>query len=116
MDIFPFLRFIPKWFPGAAFQRTAEKGRPLARDLVMAPYEHVKTQMVSFMSNFPTLNFCSCTRQENGTAVPSVASRFLSAVQDGEDISDQEIETMRNVLGIAYLGMYRCSAFCQALT
>lgn len=86
VDIFPFLRFIPKWFPGAAFRRTAEKGRPLARDLVMAPYEHVKTQV------------------ENGTAVPSVASRFLSAVQDGEDISDQEIETMRNVLGIAYLG------------
>ncbi|KAK0218414.1 cytochrome P450 [Armillaria nabsnona] len=79
VDIFPFLRFIPKWFPGAAFQHTAEKGRPLACDLVMALYEHVKTQM------------------ENGMAVPSVASRFLSAMQDGEDISDQEIETICNV-------------------
>ncbi|KAK0243356.1 cytochrome P450 [Armillaria nabsnona] len=72
VDIFPFLRFIPKRFPSAAFQCTAEKGRPLMHDLVTAPYEHVKTQMVN-----------------------------------GEDISDQEIETMRNVLGIAYLGMYR---------
>ncbi|KAK0204523.1 cytochrome P450 [Desarmillaria ectypa] len=86
VDIFPFLKVIPKWFPGATFQRTADKGRPLARDLVTAPYEYVKAQV------------------ENGTAVSSAASRFLSAVKDGEDISDQEIETMRNVLGIAYLG------------
>ncbi len=34
-----------------------------------------------------------------------MASRFLTAVADGENISEAEIETMRNVLGIAYLGM-----------
>jgi len=42
--------------------------------------------------------------QENGTAVSSVASRFLYAVQDGADIPESEIDTMRNVMANAYLG------------
>lgn len=43
-------------------------------------------------------------RQDNGTAVSSVASRFLSALQDGEKMSKSEIDAMRNVLANAYLG------------
>ena len=34
----------------------------------------------------------------------SVASRFLSAIQDGENMSKSETEAMRNVLANAYLG------------
>jgi hypothetical protein len=43
--------------------------------------------------------------QENGTAVSSVASRFLSSLQDGEKIPKHEIDAMYNVLANAYLGM-----------
>ncbi|KAF8219463.1 cytochrome P450 [Tricholoma matsutake] len=86
VDVFPFLKFLPRWFPGVKFHEAADKGRSLAVDLLMGPYKEIKSQV------------------ENGTAVSSVASRFLYAVQDGAAISESEIEAMRNVLGNAYLG------------
>jgi len=51
----------------------------------MGPYEQIQAEMAK------------------GTAVSSVASRFLSAVQDGT-VSETEQEALRNVCGNAYLG------------
>ncbi|KDR81038.1 hypothetical protein GALMADRAFT_241660 [Galerina marginata CBS 339.88] len=86
VDMFPLLKHLPTWFPGTKFHKVGAKGRDLALALLMAPYEEVKSQV------------------QNGTAVPSVASKFLYEVQDGSVTSPGEIEIMRNVLGNAYLG------------
>ncbi|KAJ7212999.1 cytochrome P450 [Mycena pura] len=85
VDVFPFLRHLPTWFPGVEFHKTAQTGTTLANILLMGPYVQVKTEMAK------------------GTAVSSVASRFLSAVQDGT-ISETEQDVLRNVCGNAYLG------------
>ncbi|KAJ7155325.1 cytochrome P450 [Mycena filopes] len=85
VDVFPFLRHLPRWFPGLRFHETAEKGKALANTLLMGPYGQVQAEMAK------------------GTAGSSVASRFLSAVQDGT-ISESEKEALRNVCGNAYLG------------
>ncbi|KAJ7230296.1 cytochrome P450 [Mycena pura] len=85
VDVFPLLRHLPTWFPGAKFHKTAQTGTTLANILLMGPYAQVKTEMAK------------------GTAVSSVASRFLSAVQDGT-ISEIEQDVLRNVCGNAYLG------------
>ncbi|KAJ7281062.1 cytochrome P450 [Mycena rebaudengoi] len=45
LDMFPALKYVPKWFPGAEFQRKAEKWRKLARAMVDMPYTETKRQM-----------------------------------------------------------------------
>ncbi|KAJ7265039.1 cytochrome P450 [Mycena rebaudengoi] len=45
LDMFPALKYVPKWFPGAEFQRKAEEWRKLARAMVDVPYAETKRQM-----------------------------------------------------------------------
>ncbi|KAF8219474.1 cytochrome P450 [Tricholoma matsutake] len=93
VDVFPFLKFLPRWFPGVKFHEVADKRRALPVDLLMGPYKEIKSQV------------------ENGTAVSSIALRFLYAVQDGAGISESEIEVMCNVLENTYLGKSICALY-----
>ncbi|KAL1984336.1 hypothetical protein VTN96DRAFT_9294 [Rasamsonia emersonii] len=45
VDIMPFLRYLPDWFPGTEFKRTARLWRKTVTDLVERPYAFVKQQM-----------------------------------------------------------------------
>ncbi|KAJ7092249.1 cytochrome P450 [Mycena epipterygia] len=45
VDLFPALKYVPKWFPGAEFQRKAEEWKKLARAMVDVPYTETKRQM-----------------------------------------------------------------------
>ena len=47
MDIFPWLRHMPKWMPGAGFLRKAEIWKKKMEDFVDLPYEFVKKAMVN---------------------------------------------------------------------
>ncbi|KAG2067911.1 cytochrome P450 [Suillus decipiens] len=57
VDILPFLAKVPAWFPGAGFKRLAHEWRGALEEMVSAPHEFVKEQMVggiaptSFTSN-----------------------------------------------------------------
>jgi cytochrome P450 len=57
VDILPFLAKVPVWFPGAGFKRLAHEWRGELEEMVSAPHELVKDQMiagvasVSFTSN-----------------------------------------------------------------
>jgi hypothetical protein len=48
VDVFPFLRHIPAWCPGANFKRLAAKWRQAFDDMVEVPYAHTKKLMVLF--------------------------------------------------------------------
>ncbi|KAJ6532992.1 cytochrome P450 [Mycena capillaripes] len=85
VDAFPFLKNFPRWLPGLKFLEIGDRGRGLARDVVLGPYNEIQSQV------------------DKGTAVPSVASRFLSSLQDGEKMQPGEVDAMRNVLANAYL-------------
>ncbi|KIK53842.1 hypothetical protein GYMLUDRAFT_250028 [Collybiopsis luxurians FD-317 M1] len=84
VDMFPILKHIPAWFPGAKFKRQALEWRSLSYDVQNEAYEHVKSKM------------------EGGTAVPCVATNLISSLQSNSlDCSES---TTRNILAEAYLG------------
>ncbi|KAJ3512866.1 hypothetical protein NLJ89_g3273 [Agrocybe chaxingu] len=85
IDRFPLMKYLPKWFPGLAFHDIADTAKEYAKEVVAGPYEEIKAQV------------------NNGTAVSSVASRFISALQDGVKLSKEEEDATRNVLANAYL-------------
>ncbi|KAF8142815.1 cytochrome P450 [Mycena galopus ATCC 62051] len=47
VDMFPALKYVPKWFPGADFKRKAEEWKKLARAMVDVPYTETKRQVDS---------------------------------------------------------------------
>lgn len=46
VDILPVLRFVPTWFPGAGFKKTADAWRKTLENMTNIPYEYVKTRIV----------------------------------------------------------------------
>jgi cytochrome P450 len=84
VDMFPSLKWIPKWIPGANFKRQAEEWRQLGAAARTAPFERVKSDIAK------------------GKAVPSLASRFLASVQESD--SKHLEEHLQNILAEAYLG------------
>ncbi|KDQ14780.1 hypothetical protein BOTBODRAFT_187775 [Botryobasidium botryosum FD-172 SS1] len=63
VDIFPAMRFIPLWFPGATWKRNAKRWRKMVDIMVERPFERVKADLSA------------------GTALPSFTSAMI---QDGE--------------------------------
>ncbi|KAN0091353.1 Cytochrome P450 [Tylopilus felleus] len=61
---FPLLKYLPEWFPGASFKRSARISRESIAEWVEAPFEYVKKSMAA------------------GTAAPSMVSDALSRIQD----------------------------------
>lgn len=52
VDMFPLLKFVPAWTPGAGFQRKAEKWKKLLEDVIEMPYAVLKKQMVRVILGF----------------------------------------------------------------
>ncbi|KIJ64011.1 hypothetical protein HYDPIDRAFT_175746 [Hydnomerulius pinastri MD-312] len=67
VDIFPSLRHIPDWFPGAGFKRNAAIWKKKMEEFVDKPYEFVQKEM------------------RKGTARPSFVSMLLGNETDGKD-------------------------------
>ncbi|KAL0063098.1 hypothetical protein AAF712_010006 [Marasmius tenuissimus] len=59
VDVFPPLRHIPNWFPGARFKRTAKEWASTLTEMVEQPHNYVKQQIAA------------------GTAMPSFSSSLL---------------------------------------
>ena len=47
VDVLPILRYLPSWFPGAGFQRTAAQWREALTKMADVPFDFVKERMVS---------------------------------------------------------------------
>ena len=48
VDLFPFLRYVPSWFPGAGFQKKAARWREGINTMAERPFRHVEEQLVRF--------------------------------------------------------------------
>ena len=46
VDLFPMLKYVPSWFPGAGFQRKATKWREITATMSETPFRYVKEQLV----------------------------------------------------------------------
>ncbi|OAA38298.1 Cytochrome P450 [Metarhizium rileyi] len=47
VDIIPALKYLPSWFPGAGFQKTAKQFRKVAEQMANVPYRFVQQHMAS---------------------------------------------------------------------
>ncbi|TBU32024.1 cytochrome P450 [Dichomitus squalens] len=65
-DIFPILRHVPEWFPGAGWKKGVKEQRKTFLEMVELPYKWVRGQMAV------------------GTALPSFASALLEGDHDAE--------------------------------
>ena len=45
-DFFPWLKYIPAWFPGAGFRRKARKWSELVHEMIEKPYAVAKQRIV----------------------------------------------------------------------
>ncbi|KAH8118950.1 cytochrome P450 [Phellopilus nigrolimitatus] len=69
VDLMPFLRYVPSWFPGAAFKRIAKEWRKDRDEFLELPHTFVKKQMAT------------------GTAQPSFTSTLLEEAKNEYDES-----------------------------
>ncbi|TFK48755.1 cytochrome P450 [Heliocybe sulcata] len=82
VDIFPILKYIPAWFPGARFKRLAAEYAPGFVAVAEVPMTYVKEQM------------------SEGTAGPSFVSGFL---EDG-DLTPEKEDVVKCAAGSMYAG------------
>ncbi|KAF9805828.1 hypothetical protein IEO21_08930 [Rhodonia placenta] len=81
VDLFPPLRHIPEWVPGAGFKRRALAMKEIRRRMQASPYRRVKQAMRS------------------GSVPPSVTSRLLqSASEELDEATEWDIQGIATVL------------------
>ncbi|KAF8212348.1 cytochrome P450 [Mycena galopus ATCC 62051] len=83
VDSFPFLRFLPEWFPGAGFKKTAREWSQTLYEQSLEPHEWVKEQIRA------------------GTAVPSFTSTLLQP-SDGHSVDVEEDDKILWTSGALY--------------
>ena len=50
LNVFPILRHIPTWFPGAGTQRKIERARALTEKMIEIPMDKLKNDMVGHVA------------------------------------------------------------------
>ncbi|KAG8836181.1 hypothetical protein FRC17_009524 [Serendipita sp. 399] len=90
VDLFPWMRHIPAWFPGASFQRIAREWKAINDRLHSKPYNVVKTQMAA------------------GTHRGSITSRLLLTARNDQGqapiLNEEEEDRIMWVVGAIYSG------------
>ncbi|EKM55874.1 uncharacterized protein PHACADRAFT_195925 [Phanerochaete carnosa HHB-10118-sp] len=84
VDLFPILKHVPAWFPGARFKRQAAKWKALMDAMHEMPYGQFKAAM------------------KQGSAQPCLTASLLSGA-DGADTPELD-EIFSNITGTAYAG------------
>lgn len=86
VDVLPFLRHVPSWFPGAGFKRTAKEWRDCLTEVVEKPFAFTKQQMAA------------------GTAPPSFVSDVL---QDEASLSEEDLKNIKWTAASMYTGKHQ---------
>jgi len=97
VDILPWLKYVPKWFPGAGFKVTAEKGARLSRDVRYLPFVEAREKIFS------------------GVAVQSLTKQQVDRCLtfDGK-LSKLDEDSISATNGVSYLGWwFALSMKCQ---
>ncbi|KAJ7781981.1 cytochrome P450 [Mycena maculata] len=101
VDHFPFLKYVPEFFPGASFKREAREWNKAVSAMLEVPYAFVKASLAA------------------GTAKSSIASRALEEIKGAPDAEEQEI-VLKDILGSRYCGadttVSALSTFILAMT
>ncbi|KAJ6467859.1 cytochrome P450 [Mycena sanguinolenta] len=84
VDLIPILKYVPEWFPGARFKRTAREGRLLSQSLRDIPFAETKHKMAS------------------GSAQSCFTVNALRDLESGSAYYQEN--TVKNVAAMMYLG------------
>ncbi|KAK7049433.1 hypothetical protein VNI00_006034 [Paramarasmius palmivorus] len=88
VNVFPFMRHLPAWFPGCGFHRTAQEGRRLLDDMVEKPYAIVVneiasgTHKTSLLATYLEQNQISSGGEEKVLMIKQVCSTTYGAGAD----------------------------------
>ncbi|GJJ11034.1 hypothetical protein Clacol_005265 [Clathrus columnatus] len=85
VDIFPILKYIPSWFPGAKFRRELNQLGKQVLEMRNKPLEIAKTSL------------------KNGDARSSVVSALIENFENNPDRPDDYEEIIEQVTGVAYI-------------
>lgn len=106
LNMFPVLRYMPTWFPGAAFKRIALEGRAMAWAMRDVPIGNVRKQMVVILkplasnyNGFQLIIDSSLAIQREGKAPNCVTADLLDTCTSEEDYIE-----ISNVSATAYSG------------
>lgn len=83
VNMFPILRYVPAWFPGATFHKAVESWKPIIHASEEETFTFVKEQMAA------------------GTAEPSFVSKLLEP-ESGEEVTTEEESHIKSVAGSLY--------------
>ncbi|OAX41845.1 cytochrome P450 [Rhizopogon vinicolor AM-OR11-026] len=83
VNIFPLLKYVPAWVPGAGFQKKAAAWKRAALSMRDLPFQAVQKALA------------------NGTASHCFVSHLMSD-SDGKGDADDQIETIKGCAGLAY--------------
>ncbi|KAJ3489887.1 hypothetical protein NLI96_g1814 [Meripilus lineatus] len=86
IDIFPFLRFLPSWFPGAGFIRFAKEARDTLEIVKSRPIEDVEKSLAE------------------DTALPSFVATNLEDLRREHPEANEDLEILKNAALIFYAG------------
>ncbi|KAG5653174.1 hypothetical protein H0H81_001891 [Sphagnurus paluster] len=86
LDIFPFLRYMPSWFPGTYYANFARKNASKVRRMYDYPFEVVQEQM------------------SKGTAKHSLVSYYTEALNSGNDLGFEfDAEDIKGAAATTYM-------------
>ncbi|CUA75218.1 O-methylsterigmatocystin oxidoreductase [Rhizoctonia solani] len=83
IEVFPLLRYVPKWFPGATFHKAVASWVPILQATEDETFEFVKSQMAK------------------GTAEPSFTSKLLQP-ENGQEVTKEEEDNIKRVAASLY--------------
>ncbi|KAF5354017.1 hypothetical protein D9756_007058 [Leucocoprinus leucothites] len=106
VDLFPVMKYIPTWFPGAGWKKKANSWQQLSDMFTNRPWNVAKEQFVrnpSFQSSHRIL--IVMLEQKEGTAEPSMATTMIERMPD-ESSPDRATEELlaRNVCAVTLAG------------
>jgi len=81
VDFFPWMKYIPAWFPGAGFRRKARKWSELVHVMIEKPYTVAK-QRINEGSNLPSFVSHSLEKLKDEQTVKDVAATMFTASSD----------------------------------
>ena len=81
--LFPAVRYLPEWFPGAGFKTTAKQWRESLQRLVNDPFDLVKKEVVSVQRSYVVLPILFMNDAAN--------TRVLLGTRDGSALSRNDI-------------------------
>jgi cytochrome P450 len=85
VDVFPILRYVPPWFPGAGFRQQAEEFKKKMNKVDVLPFQWAKQQI------------------ESGSYLPSFTSQYL-VPEDGHQLDEEEQDIIKWCAGALYAG------------